>query len=240
MTSNQNPPGAVALPLVASARTVQIAVRAQLLKDVIRLWPLFDAKRVTETFPAWVQAMRLLVTSYHAQSAAAAAVFYRTARAQAVSAQTPPSIVKLAEAPSDEWMTRAFGFSGPGTLSRDTARPGTALSTTLGTASRIAMDGGRRTILDTVAADPVAVGWYRVTDGHPCAFCALLAGRGVVYKEHTADFKAHNDCGCTSAPAFTRKQPLPDVNDRAADIYRQHAQGQPDQLAAFRKAWSAA
>jgi hypothetical protein len=126
-------------------------------------------------------------------------------------------------------------------LSKDTARPGTALSTTLGTASRIALDGGRTTTLDTVKADPVAVGWYRVTDGNPCAFCALLASRGVVYKADTVNFQAHNDCGCTSAPAFSRSQKLPDLNRTADRIYTEATKGVPTggQLAAFRKAWDA-
>jgi hypothetical protein len=128
-------------------------------------------------------------------------------------------------------MSRAFGFSGPSLLFKDTAQPGTALSTTLGTASRIALDGGRTTTLDTVVTDPVAVGWYRVTDGKPCAFCALLASRGIVYKENSfvtsdvrftgpGEFKVHNDCGCSVAPAFTRDHQVPSVSSEADRVYR--------------------
>lgn len=127
-------------------------------------------------------------------------------------------------------------------LNRDTAQPNTALSTTLGTASRIVMDGSRTTITDTIAADPVAVGWYRLTDGHPCAFCAMLASRGITYKsEKTADFQSHNDCGCTAAPAFSRDQELPDVNHEALSVYRDATRGVKSggQLAAFRQAWDA-
>jgi hypothetical protein len=149
-------------------------------------------------------------------------------------------------------MARAFGFSGPGMLSRDTVRPNTALTTTLGTSARIALDGGRTTIVNTVASDPVALGWYRVTDGEPCAFCALMASRGVVYKDHAFDrsntqftgpgmAKVHNDCGCGFAPSFTRKQELPEISKVADQIYTKHAAGAGtgNQLAAFRKAWAA-
>lgn len=242
-----------ALEAVAAAKAVQMAIRAALLRDVVRLWPALDRRRLAQTFPGWVQAMTLLVNNYRGQSSAAAASFYRAARAQALQSPTPASLVKLAPPAQPEWVRRAFGFSGPGLLQRDTVQPGTALSTTLGTAARIVLDGGLTTVTDTVHADPAAVGYFRVTDGDPCAFCALLASRGIVYKRESfrasnerftgsgAD-KVHNLCGCTLAPAFNRKQALPSISSVASDVYEQSpdvagADGK-DKLAAFRKAWA--
>lgn len=225
-----------ALETAFAARTVQLAIRAALMRDAVTLWKLLDPKRLDQTFPDWVTAMTALIERYHAQSAQGAAAFYRTARQAATESATPESVVRLAESPSTEWITRALGYAGPGMLERDTAQPGTALSTTLGTASRIALEGGRQTIAETVQRDPVAVGWYRVTDGQPCAFCALLAGRGVVYKHDTVNFKSHNDCGCFGAPAFSRHQPLPQINETAARVYRERGNG--NALKAFRKAWA--
>lgn len=250
--SPERHPGRTALEVAATARAVQLAIRAQLLRDATRLWPLLDAKRLSETFPGWVRAMSLLVRNYHGQSAAAAWSAYRTAREQATASPAPRSLARIAPAPNEEWLTRAFGYSGPGMLQRDTARPNTALSTTLGTASRIALDGGRMTTFETVKADPVAIGWYRVTDGDPCYFCALLASRGVVEKstmylsEHSFDAsngrfdgpglaKVHNSCGCSMAPSFSRDQELPEVNRRAAEVYQNRGDG--DALNAFRRAW---
>lgn len=235
MTAPQTTAAGSTLTVAASARAVQLTIRAQLLRDVARLWPLLDVKRLDETFPGWIRAMSLLVTDYHGQSAAAAARFYQQAREHAIQSPTPYRLIRLAPAPSPDWLDRAFGFSGPGMLSRDTARPNTALSTTLGTAARVALDGGRTTVLDTAQADPVAIGWYRVTDGQPCAFCALLASRGVVYKQDTAGFKSHNDCGCFGAPAFTHDQQLPAISLEAQRVYRERGKGPA--LAAFRKAW---
>ena len=248
--------GRTTLEVAVTARTMQLAIRARLLRDVTALWPALDKDRLGETFPGWVRAMSLLVRNYHGQSAAAASAAYREARAQATMSPAPRSLVKLAPAPSDEWMRQAFGFSGPGMLNKDTARPNTALSTTLGTASRIALDGGRMTTIETVKADPVAIGFYRVTDGAPCAFCALLASRGVVEKstlyvsEHSFDAsnakftgpgmaKVHNDCGCSMAPAFSRDQELPEVNRKAAEVYLNRGDHPNGALAAFRKAWAA-
>lgn len=45
--------------------------------------------------------------------------------------------------------------------------------------------------------------WRRVTDGNPCGFCAMLAGRGPVYRsaEKAGDGRRyHTRCGCTVEP----------------------------------------
>jgi hypothetical protein len=241
-----------ALGAAATAKTVQLAIRAALLRDVIKLWPALDKNRLDETWPGWLRAMSLLITNYRNQSSFAAGRSYQAMRAQALQSPTPARLIRLAPAPPQEWLDRALGFSGPGMLNKDTARPGTALSTTLGTASRIALDGGRTTTLDTVKADPAAVGWWRMTDGDPCHFCAMLASRGVVFKEHSfarsdarfigdADAKVHNSCGCTMKPAFSRSQQLPQVNDEAEQVWRESAAGLSGDAAraAFRKAWEA-
>lgn len=52
-------------------------------------------------------------------------------------------------------------------------------------------------------------GWRRVTDGKPCAFCAMLAGRGAVYSQETSVFHVHDYCGCTVEPVFGEWQPTP-------------------------------
>lgn len=236
--------------LAVAARTAQLALRAQLLRDVTRLWPALDRKRLTETFPGWLRAMSVLVTGYHGQSSALAGRYYQAARTHAMQSPTPSRLVQIAPAPSDEWLAKAFGFSGPGMFSRDTVQPNTALTTTLGTAARIALDGGRSTTERSVEHDPAAVGYFRVTDAAPCAFCALVASRGVVYKNlHTAgraankrfighgEFKYHNNCGCTAAPAFSHDHELPEISRKAAEIYQERGGG--DALNAFRRAWEA-
>lgn len=231
---------------VSSARAVQVAISAQAMRDVTRLWPLLNGARLNETFPAWLRAMITLVRSYHQQSAVAAASFYREVRAEATRSHAPSSLIRMAASPTDEWLTEAFGYSGPGLLNRDLVRPNTALSTTLGTASRIVLDGARSTVGLTVEDDPVAVGWYLLTDADPCSWCAMIASRGVVYKQHSlsrsdAKFigkgtaKLHNHCHCVLAPAFSHDQPLPLINREAAEVYANRGDGPA--LQAFRKAW---
>lgn len=226
------------LAAAGAAKAVQLAIRAQLLRDVTRLWPALDAKRLSETFPGWLRAMSLLARSYHGQSAEAASSFYRTARQEATQSPAPRALIRLAEAPPDEWMAKAFGFSGPGNLTRDAVRPNTALTSTLGTSSRIALDGGRTTIVETAKADPVAVGWYRMTDSDPCAFCAMLASRGIVYRTAESagqDVEWHNDCGCIVVPAFTRDAVLPESSLEAQKVWSNLT---TPSLKEFRKAWA--
>lgn len=235
-------PATYAVEAAVTAKAVQMAIRAALLRDVIKLWPALDKARLRETFPGWLRAMTLLITNYHGQSSAAAGRFYQQVRSEALGSPTPADLIKLAPAPDPEWMAKALGFSGPGMLTKDAAAPNTALSTTLGTSARIALDGGRTTVLETVKKDRAAVGWYRVTDGAPCAFCAMLASRGVAYRsEKTSSFEAHNDCGCSSAPAFSRSQQLPGITDEAEAVYLESTRGlsNKERLPAFRKAWAA-
>lgn len=240
--------GRTTLEVAVTARTMQLAIRARLLRDVAALWPMLDGKRLDETFPGWMRAMSLLVRNYHGQSAAAASAAYREARAQATLSPAPRSLIKLAPAPSEEWMARAFGFSGPGMLQRDTVRPNTALSTTLGTASRIVRTGADDTISATVEKDPVALGWYFHTDGDPCFWCALIASRGTVFKGDSFEAsnrkfigdgtaKIHNNCACVLAPVFSKSQVLPDINREARQVYENRGEG--DALNAFRRAWEA-
>jgi len=226
-----------ALTVATAARAAQLVIRARMMRDAAKLWPVLDPKRLDQTFPSWLRAMMALIGNYHGQSSQAAGAFYRAARAEATQSPAPGSLIRIAPAPAEQWMSRALGYAGPGMLERDTARPGTALTTTLGTSSRIVLDGGRSTVLATVKADPVAVGYFRVTDGDPCAFCALLAGRGIVYKADTANFQSHNDCGCYGAPAFDRDQELPAISQEADRIYQRGGDGPALQV--FRKNWDA-
>src|SRR5690606_6285792 len=71
-----------------------------------------------------------------------------------------------------------------------------------GAATKAVLTGGRKSLLTLMEADRQLIGWVRVTDGNPCAFCAMLASRGIVrYKsEAAAKFQAHDHCACTAEP----------------------------------------
>lgn len=90
-----------------------------------------------------------------------------------------------------------------------------------GAADREALRGGRSLIEGASQRDRRAVGWARVTDGDPCAFCSMLASRGAVYSSRAAAglsgyydnmpivsrmelTKYHNNCHCQTVPVYRR------------------------------------
>lgn len=77
-----------------------------------------------------------------------------------------------------------------------------ALSGASGSLIRNVLDGDRETVLDSIRTDKVAKGYARVTDSNPCDFCEMLAGRGAVFGEESADFEAHDKCACSAEPSF--------------------------------------
>lgn len=59
----------------------------------------------------------------------------------------------------------------------------------------------RDTITTNRERDPEAVGWRRVSAGG-CKFCAMLAGRGAIYRSESVRFASHTHCHCTAQPVF--------------------------------------
>ncbi|MEU7200273.1 hypothetical protein [Streptomyces sp. NPDC045470] len=116
------------------------------------------------------------------------------------------------------------------------ARAGT---TAAGAADREVLRGGRDLINRASQADRRAVGWARVTDGDPCAWCAMLASRGAVYRSravagirgledgdlpavHRDDLeKYHSNCHCQTVPVYSRNDHM---TPQARDYHRQWRQ----------------
>lgn len=95
-----------------------------------------------------------------------------------------------------------------------------------GAGGQIVQDGGRDMINNALQDDPGAIGYYRVTEGSPCYFCALMAARGAVYKsKRTAAFGAHPHCHCQAVPIFSRRYQLPDANAKFAGMWREFGGG---------------
>lgn len=77
-----------------------------------------------------------------------------------------------------------------------------ALTRLLQVVQQQVLAGGRDLIDKTVRYSGSDGRYRRVTDGKPCAFCAMLAGRGPVYTEESVDFRSHRGCGCTGEPVY--------------------------------------
>lgn len=178
--------------LTETHRRSQLTLRQSTVRDLMRLWPALDVKRLDETYPAWAEAVGLLVARNRATSTSLAAAYMQALRASKIGLEhfaptvakpAPPSqvqayLISTAVLPIKKAMTR-------GVLLDAAAEAAFVLSS--GAVSKLVLDGGRGTIFDTILADPKAKGYRRVTDDHPCSFCALLATRGMIYaSEQTA------------------------------------------------------
>jgi Vilmaviridae head maturation protease len=145
---------------------------------------------------------------------------------------------------NDEAAERSLRITGPGELKRQAAAGRnerdarrTAMVTASGSAGRHVLAGGRRVIGTLINADDEALGWMRVTDGNPCAFCAMLSGRGPVYKtRQAAEFQPHDNCACQPEPVFGAASEWPGRGREFGQLWADHIAGNYSGKAAL-NAW---
>lgn len=88
---------------------------------------------------------------------------------------------------------------------------------------KLIANADRATILTNTRRDPAQVRWYRGASAKCCAFCAMAAGRGAVYRsQDSADFKPHNNCRCFPVPLWGGEtHELPSYYDDFGSEYEQ-------------------
>jgi hypothetical protein len=91
-------------------------------------------------------------------------------------------------------------------------------------ARRLVLNTGRQTTVQAVQDDRRARAWAREARPDCCAFCAMLASRGPVYKtEATASLRArdgqsyHDHCHCQPVPVFGQYEPTAHARQWTAD-----------------------
>ncbi|WP_171110623.1 MULTISPECIES: hypothetical protein [unclassified Streptomyces] len=150
-----------------------------------------------------------------------------------------------AEVPEEQIAT-ALLVTGPVAFKRHITRTGSeegarrVMATTLsGAGQRLVLAGARETVTRTVGERREYAGWRRVSDGDPCAFCAMLISRGAVYSQTTVDFQAHDHDGCFPEPLYRREPEPPEVR-RLYEQWQQvteQTQGQAS-VDAWRRFWN--
>lgn len=102
-----------------------------------------------------------------------------------------------------------------------------ARSLFLGVFHEAVLTGGRTTIENWAKKDPRAIGWRRVSDGDPCAFCAMLVTRGPVYTSAAkaglsarTGSKYHPHCGCTVEVVYGDWKPTEQERQWIDEYYR--------------------
>lgn len=195
--------------LTSRFRAAQLALRAAVGRDVAALWPLWapEAGRVAR-YGAFSDVALTLIVARHRESAGLAAAYYRAFRAaEGAPGQDTP---RLAGPLRPDDVLPGLRFTGLGGMMRalragfsPQAASRAGLVQAIGAAGRLVLAGGRDTVLASAGADRHAAGWRRVASGSACEFCAMLAGRGPVYKgARTAEFAAHDHCACAAEPVF--------------------------------------
>lgn len=202
---------AVADTLTEQHRRAQLALRATTLKQLLRLWPAFDVENIPGTWPAFEEALLLLVQARGSNSSGLATAYYRRVRhAAEVTGRATPVAVGVAT----DRVLAGMRIVGPVAAAKQLAlgRPvddvaRATLVNVSGEATRHVLNAGRNTVTASIWADSQALGYQRVTGGNPCSFCAMAASRGAVFKEETAYFESHAHCACSAEPLYIGDQP---------------------------------
>lgn len=226
-------------------RAEQARLSAEVTRDVLALWLATYEPGNSQVWRRLLDALHVLISGFRGRSSRAAVNYYLNARSLAkapgllVPKMAPDAPAELVEVTAQVTGARAYGRSLSSGMTADQARRNAGVQLS-GAASRIALDAGRQTILDAVDEDREAIGWIRITDAKPCAFCSMLASRGPSYlSQETASFQAHAHCACIAAPVFSRDEAW---LGHSEDLYQQWktvtaGESGKDALRAWRRHW---
>lgn len=240
--------------LTSSHLRSQTALRAATIRDIIRLYPMWDPFDKA-SYERFVQAVTLLAQSRAVNSAALAARYYEMFKnvdmgltmGKAAVLASPASAAEIKVAIDATAVAGFWRGLGAGQTTDQALKNGLVQLT--GAISREVLNGGRETIVNAVGNDSYVHGWIRVSDGDPCAFCAMLLSRGPQYltfesagnrsmedvkAERNVDFSWHDHCGCGAEP-FSEGSPWPEANQKYLNRWNETAEGD-DQLNSFRRA----
>lgn len=238
-----------------SYRRVQALLVARMARQVLRVWrDLMNPAKVDESWPAVRAALMPIVEQAREQSAVLARAAYMDARQDAGVPDDgfdPPGPLKLAI----DRLESALDVTGPVEFKKAIAAGKTpqqamdaAAVRMVGSTQYLALEGGRSVMKQSIENDERATGWSRVTDNDPCAWCAMLASRGPVYKTaktagdpRQGGNSYHDHCGCQAWPAFTLDEPFVGIANSLYDDWLRVTRGTggKDAVNAFRRWWEA-
>lgn len=219
---------------------------------MLRIWPLLDVRNLDTSWRALETALQALVATRRRDVAGLASSYLEGfRRLEGVAGDLN---VLLADTYDPVALQTSLRVTGPVTVKQSIAAGASeavavqrGLVAVSGAVARFVLGGGRDTILRTVQADREALGYMRVTSGKTCAFCAMLASRGPVYKtQKTAGARGsgnryHDHCDCAVEAVYHRDTALPDSTQRFERLWMESTAGLSGQEArnAFRRAYEA-
>lgn len=197
--------------LAEAYRVDQARLSAQVTRDVLALWLASYEPGNAAAWRALLAALEALVARFRRQASQSAISYYMESRGEAgvrglyVPRAAPEAPRELVETTAQVTGPRVYGRGVSAGVPETQARQNAGVLVA-GNMARIVLDAGRQTILDAVEEDREAIGWARIGDANPCAFCAMLISRGPVFSEETAKFQAHPHCACIAAPVWSRDE----------------------------------
>lgn len=219
-----------------SSQAAQAGLVTALSYDLERAFNTLDVSSLRDSLPAFTLTVAGLVRRYGSASATLAVQQYLADRkAAGVTATFRPRPAALPPLPqvgaTVSWATQPLWSAIPDVTA--------AQQRLTGAADMLVMDVGRQTIVDNTRRDRHAKGWARIPEPGACYFCAMLATRGAVYKQQTANFRSHDHCRCHAEPVFTAYEPSAQVREWQALYQRATAgvHGMKNAQKAWRKAF---
>lgn len=220
-------------------RAAQARLAAQTALAVRAAFGLLDPEDLDGSTERWLRAVVPIVTGQRVKSATLAANYMTAFKSAEVGVGSRVALVLADQVPVQQVIT-SMTVTGPVSVKRAMTRL-TPLDTAVSTAQantarsgiRLALGGGRDTVIETVAADRQASGWARVASGRPCAFCAMLASRGAVYDRGSSAFHAHDGCSCSAEPVYRTDSALPPSSERWAAMWDEAQRGDGDPVKNF-------
>jgi hypothetical protein len=239
--------------LAGPYRRTQALLAARMVQRVVRAWrELVDPVRVDASWEPLRDILAAEVRQARQASEALAKTTYQRARQAAEVPDdgfTPPDADPL----DLDRLRARLEVTGPVAFKEAIAAgksPREAIDAAAvrmaGSMQYLTLEGGRQAMQKAIEEDERATGWSRVTDEDPCAWCAMLASRGPVYKSavtagdpRQGGNRYHDHCGCTAWPAFTLDEPFVGLAEDLYQQWREHTRGHGgrDAVNAFRRWW---
>lgn len=227
--------------LTQAHKLAQIELAARAVRESRDILDLLDPARLDDTRLEWLGYQIGSLERFHGASAKLAGAYldaYRAVEGE-LAELVWPTFDAVAATISAETMVvgRAKQLIG-----REPPRTavGRAWGWYGGAVMRQTLAGGRHLLIDSIEQSRVSLGWRRVTDANPCAFCAMLASRGPAYKSRESasltgttrgrrgkrplGSKFHDRCGCSVEEVFNRWEPTK-REQQFIDLYEAAAGG---------------
>lgn len=197
----------VAASEVARFKAANAGIVRLMRKDLDAFWAGLDKRRPAVARDALLDFLPLLTDTYGDMAATVAADWYDDLR-EVAQVPGPPFRASPADLVPEEVVQQRARFGAQHLWTPNPEQTLTFLSSAM---SGYVLQPGRDTIARASIEDPRASGWGRVARADGCGFCRMLAQRGAVYKEATADFASHDDCNCAAVPSWDPDAPEVDV-----------------------------